>query len=125
MRGSTSVPVLTLHSTGDGGAVADQERWLAEQVRRHGDQSRLRQLYVDRGMHCSFNAAEEIVTLRTLLERIETGRWPDTGPRRLNEAARALGPGYEPVFDLGTFTDAPMTPAFTRFEPPEPLRPSR
>jgi len=51
VRGSTPVPVLTLHSTGDGGAVADQEQWLAEQVRRHGDPSRLRQLYVDRGMH--------------------------------------------------------------------------
>jgi hypothetical protein len=39
--------------------------------------------------------------------------------------ARDPGSAYELVFDLGTFTDAPMTPAFARFTPPAPLRPSR
>ncbi|MEA2221944.1 MAG: hypothetical protein QOH83_320 [Solirubrobacteraceae bacterium] len=123
--GRTPVPVITLHSTGDGGAVSDQENWYADQVRRSGDPSRLRQLYVDRGGHCSFSAADEIVTLRTLLERIETGRWPDTSPRALSEQVAELGPGYQRVLDFGTFLDAPMAPAFTRFAPPESLRPSR
>jgi hypothetical protein len=36
-----------------------------------------------------------------------------------------LGPGYQRVLDFGTFLDAPMAPAFTRFAPPESLRPSR
>jgi pimeloyl-ACP methyl ester carboxylesterase len=124
-RGRTPVPVVTLHSTGDGGAVPDQERWYAEQVHRSGDPSRLRQLYVDRGMHCSFNAAEEIVALRTLFERIDTGRWPDMSPGRLREAARELGDDHQPVLDFGTFQDAPVAPAFTRFTPPQFLRPSR
>jgi hypothetical protein len=123
--GRTLVPVVTLHSTGDGGAVADQENWYADQVRRSGDPGLLRQLYVDRGGHCSFSAADEIVTLRTLLERIETGRWPDTSPRALSEQVAELGPGYQRVLDFGTFLDAPMAPAFTRFAPPEFLRPSR
>jgi pimeloyl-ACP methyl ester carboxylesterase len=123
--GRTPAPIVTLHSTGDGGAVPDQEQWYAEQVRRSGDPSQLRQLYVDRGMHCSFSAAEEIVALRTLFERIDRGRWPDTSPRRLTEAARDLGPGYQLVLDFGTFQDAPMPPAFTRFTPPQFLRPSR
>ncbi|MGH2942408.1 MAG: alpha/beta hydrolase family protein, partial [Solirubrobacteraceae bacterium] len=124
-EGRTPVPVVTLHSTGDGGAVSDQEVWYAEQVRRSGDPRRLRQLYVDRGMHCSFSAAEEIVTLRSLFERIETGRWPDTSPRRLREAADELGAGHQLVLDFGTFQDAPMPAAFTRFHPPRFLRPSR
>jgi pimeloyl-ACP methyl ester carboxylesterase len=123
--GRTPVPVVTLHSTGDGGAVADQENWYADQVRRSGDPGRLRQLYVDRGGHCSFSAADEIVTLRTLFERIETGRWPDTSPQALSEQVAELGPGYQRVLDFGTFLDAPMAPAFTRFAPPEFLRPSR
>jgi hypothetical protein len=93
-------------------AVPDQEPWYAEQVRRSGD---LSQLYVDRGMHCSFSAAEEIVALRILFERIDSGRWPDTSPRRLSEAARDLGPGYQLVLDFGTFQDATMPPAFTNF----------
>jgi hypothetical protein len=123
--GRTPVPVVTLHSTGDGGAVADQENWYADQVRRSGDPSRLSQLYVDRGGHCSFSAADEIVMLRTLFERIETGRWPDMSPRRLNEQVAEVGAGYQLVLDFGTFLDAPMAPAFTRFAPPELLRPSR
>jgi pimeloyl-ACP methyl ester carboxylesterase len=123
--GRTAVPVVTLHSTGDGGAVPDQERWYAQQVRRSGDPSQLRQLYVDRGMHCSFSAAEEIVALRTLFARVDSGRWPDTTPDRLSEEARELGDGYDLVLDFGTFQDAPVAPAFTEFTPPRFLRPSR
>ena len=123
--GRTPVPVLTLHTTGDGGAVPDSENWYADQVRRSGDPRRLRQLYIERGGHCSFSAAEEIVLMRTLLERVESGRWPDTSPQRLNEQAAELGPGHDLVLDFGTFTDAPMTPAFTHYAPPEHLRPSR
>lgn len=124
-HGYTPVPVVTLHSTGDGGAVPDQERWYADQVGRSGDPSRLRQLYVERGMHCSFSAAEEIVTLRTVFERIDSGRWPDTNPRRLSKAARELGDDYQLVLDFGTFQDAAMPAAFSRFAPPQFLRPSR
>lgn len=123
--GDIQAPVVTLHTIGDGGAVPDLERWYAEQVRRNGDASRLRQLFVNRGMHCSVNAAEEIVALRTLFRRIDSGRWPNTSPRRLNTAANELGPGYRLVLDFGTFQDAPMPPAFTRFTPPRFLRPTR
>jgi dienelactone hydrolase len=123
--GSTPVPVITLHSTGDGGAVPDHERRYAELVRHAGDPSRLRQLYVERGMHCSFNAAEEIVTLRSLLQRIDTGHWPDTSPRRLNAAAAEFPSQYQIVLDLGTFQEAAMPPAFTWYTPPRFLRPSR
>jgi dienelactone hydrolase len=123
--GRTPVPVVTLHTTGDGGAVPDSENWYADQVRRSGDPRRLRQLYIERGGHCSFSAADEIVLMRTLFERIESGRWPDTSPQRLNEQVAQLGPDYQLVLDFGTFTDAPMTPAFTRYAPPEHLRPSR
>jgi pimeloyl-ACP methyl ester carboxylesterase len=123
--GRTPVPVITLHTTGDGGAVPDQERSYASLVRRNGDPSKLRQVFVERGMHCSNSAAEEIVTLRSLLERIDTGHWPNTSPRRLNAAAGEFGSAYHLVLDFGTFQDAPMPPAFTRFTPPRFLRPSR
>jgi pimeloyl-ACP methyl ester carboxylesterase len=124
-RGRTPVPVVTLHSTGDGGAVPDQERWYADQVRRSGDPGQLRQLYVERGMHCSYSAAEEIVELRTLFERIDTGRWGDTTPQRLTAEARDLGDDYNLVLDFGTFQDAPVAPGFTTFAPPRSMRPSR
>ena len=124
-HGRISVPVLTLHSTGDGGAVPDQERWYAEQMQRAGKAHMLRQLYVERGMHCSFSAADEIVALRTLFERVETGRWPNTSPQRLNPEVAQLGAAYALVLDFGTFQDLPMPPAFTEHAPPRMLRPSR
>jgi pimeloyl-ACP methyl ester carboxylesterase len=131
-RGTTPVPTVTLHTTGDGGAVADGERWYAEQVQRSGHPEHLRQLWVERGAHCSTNAAEEITSLRTLFERLDTGRWPSTSPRRLTEAADALGPDYRMVMDFGTIDpatglplEAPVEPAFTRFHPARFPRPSR
>ncbi|MEQ7128294.1 hypothetical protein ABN034_27705 [Actinopolymorpha sp. B11F2] len=124
-RGHTPVPVITMHNTGDGGAIVDQERWYAEQVQRYGDPGKLRQLYVDRGMHCAFSAGDEIVQLRTLLDRVRTGRWPDTSPRALNAAVAELGPDYQLVLDIVTGQDRAAPPAFTRFTPPRFLRPSR
>ena len=115
-RGATPVPVISLHTTGDGGAPPDQERWYAEQVRRNGDPDRLRQVYVDRGGHCSFNAAEEVVTLRALLTKIDTGRWPNLGPRRLNAAANEFDPHFHQVLDLGTFDKRALHPP----SPPTP-----
>lgn len=124
-KGSTPRPVITLHSVGDGGAVPDQERAYAELVARAGDPAQLRQLYVHRGMHCSFSAADEIVTLRALLARIDTGKWPAIDPAQLNAAVSGFAPQYHLVLDLGTFAKAPMPPAFTDHTPPHFLRPSR
>jgi pimeloyl-ACP methyl ester carboxylesterase len=124
-RGVTPVPVISLHTTGDGGAPPHEERWYAQQVRRNGDPDRLRQLYVERGGHCSFNAAEEVVTLRTLVTKIDTGRWPNLSPRRLTAAANEFDPHFHQVRDLGTFDKEVLPPAFSNFTPPRALRPSR
>jgi pimeloyl-ACP methyl ester carboxylesterase len=124
-RGATPMPVISLHTTGDGGAPPHEERWYAQQVRRNGDPERLRQLYVERGGHCSFNAAEEVVTLRALLIKIDTGRWPNLSPRRLNPVANRFDPHFHQVLDLGTFDKQVLPPAFTSYTPPRPLRPSR
>jgi pimeloyl-ACP methyl ester carboxylesterase len=123
--GDIEAPVLTLHTTGDGGAVPDLDRWYGDRVRQEGNASRLRQLYVDRGTHCAVNSAEEIVALRTLFTRIDSGRWPDTSPGRLTRAANDLGEAYFKVLDFGNFVDAPMPPAFTAFTPPRFQRPTR
>ena len=130
-RGRLSVPVVTLHSVGDGGAAPDQERWYAEQARRQGRGELIRQLYVNRGQHCSFSGADEVVALQTVLRRIDTGRWPNTSPARLNEAVARFDPHDQVVTDLSSFDPATgefdrgvMPPAFTRFTPPRPQRPS-
>ncbi|MFD0536369.1 hypothetical protein ACFQY7_24190 [Actinomadura luteofluorescens] len=77
--GRTPWPVVTLHSTGDGNVPPENQRWYATHVHNPAN---LRQLYVDRGYHCSFTASEEIAALQALLTRMDTAHWPDTRPRR-------------------------------------------
>lgn len=124
--GELRVPMVTVHTIGDGGAPPDQERWYAGQVRRRTRGDLVRNLYVDRGQHCSISAADEAVTVEALARRIETGRWPDTSPRRLNERVAGFAPELQVVVDLSTypFPTAQMPPAFVRFTPPALQHPS-
>jgi alpha-beta hydrolase superfamily lysophospholipase len=123
-HGRTPWPVVTLHSTGDGTVPSGNERRYAELVRHAGHPAKLRQLYVDRGNHCTFTASEEIVALRTLFHRLDAGRWNSTHPIALNTAASAFGSDYQTVFDV---EPAPglhaTTPAFTHHHPGRYLRP--
>ncbi|WP_242906280.1 alpha/beta hydrolase-fold protein [Actinomadura terrae] len=119
--GRTPSPVVTLHSTGDGSVPTDNQRWYATQVHRPAN---LRQLYVDRGYHCTFTASEEIVTLRTLLTRLSTHHWPTTRPTALNKSAAELAPDTQTVFDTDPEPALyPTTPSFTRHHPGPYLRP--
>ena len=124
--GRLRVPLVTIHTVGDGGAPPDQGRWYADEVREHGGRDLVRQLYVHRGQHCSISAADEVTAIETVVRRIETRRWPDTSPRRLNAQVARFPAALQEVLDLSTwpFETAYMPPAFTRYTPPELLRPS-
>ncbi|TDD90419.1 hypothetical protein E1293_03285 [Actinomadura darangshiensis] len=119
--GRTPWPVVTLHSTGDGNVPPENQRRYATKVRNPAN---LKQLYVDRGYHCTFTASEELVTLRTLLTRMDTGHWPNTRPATLNNTAATLGPDYQTVFDTDPEPGLhPATPSFTHHRPGPYLRP--
>jgi hypothetical protein len=123
--GRTQVPVITLHSVGDGGAVPDQDGWYNGEVRHHSGPDMVRSLFVDRGQHCSYSAADEVVTVQSLEHRLDTGHWPDLTPQALNARVAAFDPTYQQVGDLSTMQSQVMPPAFTAFRPPVLLRPSR
>jgi pimeloyl-ACP methyl ester carboxylesterase len=120
--GTTPVPVLDVHTTGDGLAPPSHERQYADQVGRNGDPAQLRQLYIPRGGHCTFTASEELVALQVLLGRLEGGQWPSTDPAVLTRAARAFDAAYQTVH-LPNGTYQPVTPEFTEFAPGPYLRP--
>ena len=122
-EGTTPSPVLTLHTTGDGGAPPSYERSFGDRIAEVGDPERYRNVYVERGAHLTVSLAEELVALRVLEHRVEEGRWPSLSPRSLNRAAWKLGPDYFGVFDPVT-GPAPHEPAFTHFVPPRAARPS-
>ncbi len=113
-NGQISIPLLTMHTIGDGLVVPQNERAYASVVRRAGNSRLLRQVYVSRAGHCAFTPAETITAVRVLLHRLVTGRWGAhlLAPASMNAAAAAL-----PAIDN------PAPPAFIRFKPTKFLRP--
>lgn len=122
-NGQLPVPVLTMHTTGDGLVVPENEQAYQSVADRAGDGRMLREIFVHRAGHCAFTPAETITAAQALLNRLATGRWHDEAldPGSLNKAAAALGPAYNTFAVGGTASAAP--PAFTRYRPPPYLRP--
>ncbi len=122
-NGRLSMPVLTMHTTGDGLVVPENEQAYRQVVREAGNSGLLRQIFVARAGHCAFTPAETITAAKDLLHRLNTGRWGHeaTSPRALNASATALGSAFN-VFSSGGQTVA-TAPAFVRFQPPVYLRP--
>jgi pimeloyl-ACP methyl ester carboxylesterase len=121
-NGQIDIPVLTLHTKGDGLVVVENETAYQDVVDRVDDNSRLlRQTFVDRAGHCAFTPAETIAAVETLLQRLETGSWPSTEANLLNGDAAALGPQFN-IYEVGT-TIVPTPPAFIDFTPAPYLRP--
>ncbi len=106
------VPVLSMHTDGDGLVTPDNQHAYADVVRSAGSGGLLRQVFVHRAGHCTFTPAEVTVALDALLERIDTGTWPDLGPETMNARARALGPERRRLRSGGI-----AEPGFFAYEP--------
>jgi len=120
--GHIDIPVLSMHTKGDGLVVVQNESAYKDVVDRVDDNSRLlRQTFVDRAGHCAFTPAETIAAVETLLQRLETGHWPSIEANLLNGDAAALGPDFN-IFAVGT-TIVPVPPAFIDYTPAPYLRP--
>jgi hypothetical protein len=119
--GLIDIPVLSMHTKGDGLVVVQNETAYKDVVDFVGGNSRLRQTFVDRAGHCAFTPAETIAAVETLLTRLETGHWPSIEANLLNDGAAALGPDFN-IFEVGT-TIVPAPPAFIDYTPAAYLRP--
>ncbi|HZS75339.1 MAG TPA: DUF6351 family protein [Ktedonobacteraceae bacterium] len=112
-NGDLNMPVLTMHTTGDGLVVNQDEQAYASVVRWRGDANLLRQVFVHRAGHCTFTPAETVTAFETLVQRLNTGKWDNsTDPNLMNMEAASLG---------STLNPAP--PAFIPYEPTVFLRP--
>ena len=117
--GHLSIPVLTLHTTGDGLVIPPNESAYASVVATAGDSHLLRQLFVHRAGHCAFTPAEVIAAVQVLLKRLDTGEWDDAAlkPAALNAGAFAQGDA------LNAFFGGTAPPAFRDYVPSEYPRP--
>ncbi|MBV9446897.1 MAG: prolyl oligopeptidase family serine peptidase [Streptosporangiaceae bacterium] len=119
-NGDISIPVLTMHTTGDGLVVPENEQAYQSVVDRAGNGSLLRQVYVNRAGHCAFTPAETITAVQTLLDRLSSGSWHVPSPAQMNSAAADLGPGYNLFVVGGNVVATP--PQFIRYRPAPYLR---
>jgi pimeloyl-ACP methyl ester carboxylesterase len=120
--GDIHIPVLTLHTTGDGLVVVENESAYKQVVREDGNGEFLRRAFVARAGHCTFTPAETIAAVQTLLARLETGRWPEVDASTLNTAALLTGPAFN-IFATTQGVIVPTLPAFVDFRPSAYLRP--
>lgn len=104
-------PVLTLHTTGDGLVVDQDERAYSDVVKEGKGKKLLREAFVHRAGHCTFTPAETISAFQALVLRLDTGKWR-TDPETLNADAAALGVPYNTA-----------APGYIPFEPTQFLRP--
>lgn len=110
-NGQIHIPVLTMHTKGDGLVVVQNESAYKDVVDEAGNEQFLRRTFVHRAGHCTFTPAETVVAVQTLLNRLDTGKWGDLKASDLNNEAAGLGP----------LNIAP--PAFIDFKPSKYLRP--
>jgi len=121
--GQINIPVLTMHTNGDGLVVVQNESAYKRVVDAAGDSAFLRQTFVHRAGHCAFTPAETITAVASLLFRLNTGVWGVLDADSLNDTASALGPGFN-IFPSPTApVILPVKPAFFDFTPRRYLRP--
>jgi pimeloyl-ACP methyl ester carboxylesterase len=120
-NGGISVPVLTLHTTGDGLVVPENEQAYQSVVDQAGNGALLREVFVHRAGHCAFTPAETITAVQVLLNRLSTGQWNVPDPATMNSEAAALGPQYN-IFSVNGQV-VPAAPSFIGYTPAPYLRP--
>ena len=121
--GKITIPVLTMHTIGDGLVIPQNEQAYDSVVGKAGRSFLLRQVFVSRAGHCAFTPAETITAVRRLLHRLRTGNWQAgaLAPASMNNGAAALGPAYNIFVSGGKVV--PVAPAFASFQPSTYPRP--
>jgi pimeloyl-ACP methyl ester carboxylesterase len=122
-NGELNIPVLTMHTTGDGLVEVTDENAYASVVKSAGDSGMLRQVYVHRAGHCTFTPAETISAFNTLIHRVDTGHWGSTSPAPMNAQAAGLGAGFNFIVGGSPQHVIPTAPSFLNFHPDRFLRP--
>ena len=102
--GHITMPVMGMNSTGDPYVWSAIDSGYLAGVQRAGRQDLLRLTYVHSAGHCAFSGAERVATFEVILERLDTGRWPDTSAAALNARAAAANFGLQRFWDYNPNT---------------------
>lgn len=90
--GTLQIPMVTLHTTGDGLTSPTLERAYADLAKSAGKADLLRQLFIAKAGHCTFSTPDYLAALHLLEKRLDKGSW---GPSAPDEAG--LFADYQPT----------------------------
>jgi len=68
--GNLTVPLVTLHTTGDPVVPFEQEALYADKVAQAGATARLSQSGISRYGHCAFQGSELLAAFSTLIQKV-------------------------------------------------------
>lgn len=87
LNGEIKIPLLHIHGVGDALLPPHLTAGYAVAIAKAGNNDLYRQAFIDSAGHCHTNTAEAYAAISAMVERIESGRWGDTGPDGLNKRA--------------------------------------
>ena len=120
-NGQLPIPVLTLHTTGDGLVPVENEQAYMKTAHAAGDAAQLREVFVHRAGHCEFTPAETITAFQALVARMNSGKWKGLSASLLDEEAAALGSQFN-VLDVNNQI-VQVSPAYEKYHSAMFLRP--
>lgn len=107
------LPLLTIHTIGDGRVIPGNERAYADAVTRRGQPGRAAAAVCLARRPPRFSDAEIIAAFQALIVRIQTGIWPDTSPAAMSTRAVRLSAQYAKSAPLSySITDSPKVVDF-------------
>ena len=112
--GKLPSPVLVVDNIGDPFDVEAFDQGYEQAVAATGAGALLRTTWVRSSRHSTQSALERLAGFTALIERLDSGRWPDTSPAAMNARAAALM--SKTSIDLGPSR-------FIPYQPPQLLRP--
>jgi hypothetical protein len=113
--GIIGVPMLQAHDIGDARTPASNVSGYEDSVKKAGKSPLYRKAFIDVPGHCTFNNAEMVSLVETMVRRIETGRWANiTSPENLNALGRTFGLGEPRFIDPGVAAGWLMPNTFNR-----------
>lgn len=90
--GEPKVPLLRIHTSGDGLVYPVLTQAYEELVQKKGYSEMFRSAYVNNWGHCMFSNGEWLAAIETIELCLNTGVWPKTDSKSMNERAKILDP---------------------------------
>ena len=90
LNGDPKVPVFHMGQIGDDQTSQVQMQGYEARVRDQGLNHLYRQAVVEGAGHCGFTVSERAAAVETVMHLLDTGRWGNTSPQKLNALASSL-----------------------------------